>query len=142
MSRRGPWKRGARKPASAQSFLRAVPHRNQAIQLERRPDGTTVATVPARKPKYLVPPLSWVVSHPTHRQVQLDAVGSSVLDRCDGVRTIEAIIEDFAADHRLTFRESQLAVGQFLRQLSQRGIVVVVGTSEDVNAGSSPHGRQ
>jgi hypothetical protein len=50
---------------------------------------------------------------------------------CDGRRTVEAIIEEFAADHKLSFREAQLSVTQFLRQLTQRGLIAVVGESKD-----------
>jgi hypothetical protein len=89
-----------------------------------------VATVPARKAKRLAGPLSWFASHPSIQRVQLDVIGARVLDRCDGERTIEAVVEGFAADHRLTFREAQLAVGQFLRQLARRGIVVIVSTGD------------
>ena len=48
---------------------------------------------------------------------------------CDGKKPVESIIEKFAAMHKLSFREAQLAVTQFLRELLQRGVVVVVGPS-------------
>ena len=44
---------------------------------------------------------------------------------CDGRQTVEAIVDRLAANHKLTFHESRLAVMQFLRMLMQRGAVAV-----------------
>ena len=122
-------KRDKREPArmAAGDFLAAVPHRNEAMELSRRPDGTALVRVPMRRPKWLVPPLSWIVPYSSHRRVELDAVGVSVLDLCDGRRTVEEVTETFASRNALSFREAQLAVGQFLRQLTERGILAIVG---------------
>jgi len=114
----------------AGDFLRAVPHVNEAMTLTPHPDGAVVAAVPMKRPRYLVPPLSWVLPFSPVRKVELDRLGASVLEMCDGRRTIEKIIEIFAGAHKLTFREAQLSVTQFLRQLTQRGLVVIVGLGE------------
>ena len=111
----------------AQEFLRSVPHANTAMDLSARPNGTAMAIVPMRRPRYLVPPLSWILPFSSQRRVELDSVGVSVLEMCDGSHTVEAIMEQFAVDHKLSFRESQLAVGQFVRQLTSRGIIAIVG---------------
>ena len=108
-------------------FLPAVPHVNQAMTTNRKADGGLVASVPVRRPRYLVPPLSWIMPFSSHRRIELDSLGASVLDMCDGRRSVEAIIEEFASDHKLSFREAQLAVTQFVRQLVKRGIVAMVG---------------
>jgi len=116
---------------SAANFLHAVPHANRAMETHHRSDGSTLASVPIPRPKYLVPPLSWILPFSPYRQVELEPVGSGVLKMCDGRRTVEAIIEAFAAGHKLSFREAQLAVTQFLSQLMQRGLVVIVGQDGD-----------
>jgi hypothetical protein len=92
-----------------------------------------VVSIPIPRPKYLVPPLSWILPFSPNRRVELEPVGSGVLGLCDGRRTVEAIIERFATDHQLSFREGQLAVTQFLRQLMQRGLVVLVGKDKGPN---------
>jgi len=124
-------RRGAKAPSKqripAGEMLQAVPHRNRAMQLTRRSDGTALAAVPMRRPRYLVPPLSWLLPYSTHRRVELDRLGAKVLDLCDGQRTVECVIEKFAADHKLSFREAQLSVTQFLSQLLQRGLIALVG---------------
>jgi hypothetical protein len=119
------------KAGSPANFLRAVPHVNQAMEAHHRSDGSALVSVPIPRPKFLVPPLSWILPFSPYRRVELEPVGSGVLRMCDGRRTVEAIVEEFAAGHKLSFREAQLAVTQFLRQLMQRGLVVIVSEDQD-----------
>lgn len=119
------------KARSTASFLRAVPHVNQTMETHLRSDGSMLVSIPIPRPKFLVPPLNWILPFSPYRRVELEPVGSGVLGMCDGRRTVEAIIEEFAIDHKLSFRESQLAVTQFLRQLMRRGLVVIVGEGKD-----------
>ena len=130
MTKSGTPKSAPKRARYAGDFLRAVPHPNEAMTVTPRPDGAVVAAVPMKRPKYLVPPISWVLPFSPVRRVELDRLGASVLAMCDGRRTVEKIIEKFAAGHKLTFREAQLSVTQFLRQLTQRGLVVIVGLKE------------
>ena len=112
-------------------FLKAVPHKNRAMELTRGLDGSVLAEVPLNRPSWLVPPISWLMPYSSHRRVELDALGAAVLEMCDGRRRVEAIIETFADRNKLTFREAQLAVTQFLQQLTHRGLVAIVGPSKD-----------
>jgi hypothetical protein len=117
---------GRRKPTHDQ-MLRAVPYRNEKLELRRGADGGCVATVPVRRPRWLVPPVSWLLPFSSVRRVELDSVGAEVLDLCDGKRSIESIIENFAANHKLSFREAQLPISSFMQQLVERGLVAIVG---------------
>lgn len=119
------------KPVRADSFLHAVTYVNQAMEVTRRPDGSTLVSVPIPRPWYLVPPLSWILPFSHQRRVELDRLGSYVLAMCDGKQTVEKMIEKFAADHKLSFREAQLSVTDFLKKLLQRGIVAIVGREKD-----------
>ncbi len=110
--------------------LSAIPHANRSMQLQRRGNGTALATIPLQKPAYLIRPLTWILPFSSVRRVELDRLGLSVFDLCDGLRTVEAIIEEFAIRHKLSFREAQLSVMQFLRELTNRGIVAIVGLDE------------
>lgn len=105
-------------------FLSAVPHKNTEMKVERRRE-SSLASIPIPRPRWMVPPLSWVFPFSARRRVQLDSPGTAVLDLCDGRRTVEQIIETFAGDNKLSFREGQLAVTQFLRELMSRGIVAI-----------------
>lgn len=114
-------------------FLRAVPYLNRVAEFAYLPDGRVIATVPIPKPRYLVPPLSWLLPFSRQRRVELEPVGAAVLKLCDGQRTVEAVIEAFAAGHKLSFREAQLPVTAFVRQLAQRGLLAVVGKDKDAD---------
>jgi len=111
-------------------FLAAVPQKNSAIKVELAGDGLLVS-VPIPRPRWLVPPISWILPFSDHRRVELDEPGKIVLELCDGQRTVEEVIESFAQKHKLSFRESQLAVTKFFRELVQRGIMVIVGNEEN-----------
>ena len=111
-------------------LLAAVPQKNEAATVERTAEGMLVS-IPVRRPRWLVPPISWVVPFSQKRRVELDAAGRLVLESCDGRRTVEEVIERFAGEHKLSFRESQLAVTQFLRELVKRGVIAIVGTNEE-----------
>ena len=117
-------------PMSIDSFLRAVLVTNSAMTLEGRRDGA-LASIPMRRPAWMVPPVSWLVPFSSHRRVELDATGAFVLGMCDAEHSVEEIIEELAARHKLSFREAQLPVTQFVRMLLERGIVAVIGISED-----------
>ena len=116
---------------TTEQFLAAIPFQNVAMELDKRPGGHLLAKVQIDRPGWLVPPISWVIPYGKHRRVELDAVGAKMLDLCDGQRTVEKVIEKFAADHKLTFREAQLPVTLYLRQLTQRGVVAIVGGRAD-----------
>ena len=121
-------KKAASKRPSAAQLLTAVPHPNESMRREENADGTLLLTIPLRRPLWLVPPLSWVLPFGGSRRVELDELGACVLNLCDGHNTVERIITQFSAEHKLSFREAQVAVTQFLKMLTQRGIVVIVAS--------------
>ena len=112
---------------TTEEFLSAVPHRNQDMDVERLPTGELVIKVEMDRPWYMFPPISWVLPYGRHRRLQLDTIGAGLTDLCDGRRTIENVIEIFAANHKLTFREAQVPVTLYLRQLTQRGVMAIAG---------------
>jgi hypothetical protein len=118
------------KKRTAKDFLKAHPYKNSAIKITSKRNGTALVEVPMKKPKYLVPPFSWIIPFSSYRRVELDPVGARVLNLCDGERSVEQIIENFAQINKLSFREAQLSVTQFLRMLMERGIVALVGVPQ------------
>ena len=55
--------------------------------------------------------------------IELDPLGSLVLDRCDGCATVAAIIEGFSRKHQLHPREAQVCVASFLKMLAERAVI-------------------
>jgi hypothetical protein len=50
---------------------------------------------------------------------------------CDGKATVESIIDEFAARHRLSFHESRVAVTGYLKTLIRRGVLAIELSEED-----------
>ena len=57
------------------------------------------------------------------KKLQLDAMGTSVWDLVDGKRSVRQLIQIFAETHQLQFREAEVAVTQFIRELGRRGLI-------------------
>ena len=118
--------------SSWRRMLQAVPHRNQAARLvSEEGDGSVTLAVPTKRPAFLFPPISWVIRPRKERLTVLDPIGASVWRACDGRQTIEEIVENFAARHRLSFHESRVSVTHYVKSLLQRGVLAVsIGTSD------------
>jgi hypothetical protein len=111
--------------ADASDLLKGVPHRNNAAKLEELSDGVLV-TIPLAKRWWLRPPITWIFAVSPNRRVQLDAMGAWVLERCDGRCRIEELIEQVMERYKLSFQEARGAVLQFMKMLTERGIIAVV----------------
>lgn len=118
---------GAAAPeGSWERMLRARPARNAAADVRRdERDGTRI-TVRKRKPWFLIPPLSWIIRPRLTGVAALDDLGSQVWGLCDGVRTVEGVIDEFAGAHRLSFHEARVAVTGYMKLLVERGALAMV----------------
>lgn len=99
--------------------------RNGAARTAEEAAGLRI-TVPRRRPGWLAPPLSWIVAVSPARTILLDRLGRRVWDGCDGNRSVEALVEDFAREHRLSFHEARVSVTALLRMMLQRGALAMV----------------
>jgi len=111
--------------ASWRPVLEAVPVRNAAARLVERREEELCLAVAVRRPRWMVPPISWVVPLGVERRVRLDRMGSEIWDLCDGERTVEDMIDEFAARHSLSFHEARVAVTGYLRELVRRGLLAI-----------------
>jgi hypothetical protein len=107
-----------------EQMLRCIPCQNQAMRMQPEPGGALV-TVPLRRAWWARAPLTWVFPISRERRIQLDSVGSAVLGLCDGRRTVEDVIDSVMQQHHLTFQEARVAVMQFIRLLTERGVVAL-----------------
>jgi hypothetical protein len=115
------------KSIGSEAFLKAKPFANQAAAVDEKPGGGALVRVPLNRPRWLVPPISWLLPFSRERKIELDPVGRGVLAMCNGRKNVERIIEEFAQANKLSFREAQLSVTKFLRQMTERGIIAIVG---------------
>ena len=119
---------------SKREILESVPYVNEAAQITRNSEGHALVEVPLRRPRYMVPPLSWLVRFSERRRLALDPLGAAILGMVNGQRTTAQIIEAFAVENKLRFREAQTPVLQFLGMLLQRGVVAVAGRNREQSA--------
>lgn len=113
------------------TLLSAVPVRNESIRFEKHGDDQLLVYVPIKKRWYMGPPLSWIMPLSRDRVIALDKIGREIWELCDGQHRIEQIVEKFAEHHHLRFHQARLSIMEFLRQLTRRGLIVVVGHQED-----------
>lgn len=107
------------------AMLEAVPLRNTAAVAATRPDGSLSVTVAIQKTWWMVPPITWILQPRKEKEIALDAIGSRILEWCDGQRTVEDIIEIFAREYAFTFHEARVSVTNYLKSLIQRGVLAI-----------------
>ena len=115
---------------SLEAILSAVPMHNEAVDCTKDSEDEIVLRVPLRKRWYTGKPFSLVFPFRTHRAVALDRTGREVWKACDGKKRTEDIIEYFADQHHLSFHEARVGVLEFLKSLTRRGLIVIVGEGE------------
>jgi len=112
-------------------FLESVPVPNRRVTADRQTEEAVVLSVPLRHRWYMNPPLSWMLPFSTHRRIGLDKLGTEVWKTCDGEKTTEQIIDTFSERHHLSFHEARLSIMSFLKDLTERGVIVMVGKGQD-----------
>lgn len=105
--------------------LTVIPLRNHAAAVHISDKGRVQLRVPRTLPRFMVPPLTWVVAPRREKSFELDAVGSELWRACDGTSTVEDIADWFADRHKLTFHEARIAVNNYLKLLVERGGMVL-----------------
>ncbi len=66
--------------------------------------------------------MAWLFARPKRIEVALDEIGSWVVERCDG-RTLDRLASDLAAHLKLTRREAETALGDFITMLLMRRLL-------------------
>ena len=105
--------------------LAARPLRNPELETERTDDGEVSVKLPRRKVWWLNL-LAKFGSIPEYRTIALDRVGTSVWELCDGEHTVKELIGTLAERHQLARKEAELSMVTYLRELAERGIIVLV----------------
>ena len=131
---------GKKKPfADAQAQLRAVPLRNQAVEMQ--PGGAAevrIAAVPVTYPRWLAPLARWLGWTAEKRKYELDGLGLAVYERIDGRRTIEDLMDWLIEEHRLSFFEARALILHYVHQLMSKGLVVVAVRQGAADGGGEP----
>jgi coenzyme PQQ synthesis protein D (PqqD) len=110
---------------SHEQLLAAVPAQNAAVRVEARGEAL-VLWLPVRRRWWLQRPLGWLLPLRREKGIELDRIGGEVWRACDGERTVERIVEDFAERHQLGFHAARLPVVHFLQSLVERNRVALL----------------
>jgi len=105
-----------------QEILSAVPVRNTLVEWETNDHDEVVLKVPRRQDR-VGRILHRVFVAPPFKQVVLDEVGSDVWHLCTGENSVDAIVKTLAKKYKLSRREVELSLANYLRTLAQRGLI-------------------
>ena len=107
-------------------MLAATPSHNASAEVRPAGKGELRVTVKRRRPWYFRRPVSWFLDPNLRQTVTLDSMGTGVWRLCDGKRTVEEVIDEFARAHRLTFHEARVAATSYMKSLVERGALAMV----------------
>jgi hypothetical protein len=102
--------------------LNAFPVRNTLVQYQRTEEGEVEITIPRRE-DLLGKMMALVFFIPKKRKIILEAVGSDVWEMCDGQHTVSQIIDALVRKHKLTRREVEASLTEYLRKLGKRRLI-------------------
>jgi hypothetical protein len=103
-------------------ILAAVPVRNSLVEWEANDQEEVVLKVPRRQDR-VGRVLHRVFVAPPFKQVVLDEVGSDVWQLCTGENDVDTIVKTLAKKYKLSRREVELSLANYLRTLAQRGLI-------------------
>src|SRR5689334_11449339 len=69
--------------------------------------------------------IAWLMRAPARVEVELDDIGTFVVERMDGRRSLQQLADELAAHLKLTKREAEAALAQFMTALIRRGLAQV-----------------
>ncbi|NLC55290.1 MAG: PqqD family protein [Armatimonadetes bacterium] len=106
-----------------EQVMSSRPVRNVLLEWEMGEDGKVVITIPRRQ-DWLGRIANIFFAIPKKRQLILDdEVGATVWSICDGEHTIRNIVDHLCKHYKLTRKEAEVSVTEFLRQLGRRRLV-------------------
>ncbi|NDV20070.1 PqqD family peptide modification chaperone [Pseudodesulfovibrio sp. JC047] len=106
--------------------LSMVPVKNYAVEeVELSSEMVQLAYPLAIKPWFgrLAEKVGMWDKKPMTKQVELDELGTFVWQRIDGVRSVQRIAAELAAEYEVQPREAELSVTAYIKTLGQRGII-------------------
>jgi len=107
---------------SREESLRSRPVKNEMLQWEKDLKGEVIIYIPQRQ-NWWVKFLRRFIYVPKQRRILLDKLGSEVWDMCDGQNTVKDIIERFRQQHKLSWKEAELSMTTYLKQMAQKGLI-------------------
>jgi hypothetical protein len=110
--------------------LSAKPVLSRLVKVERSEQGQTVLQVPRRDSAMVRAVARWF-KVPPYRPVELDELGSFVIELCDGRHSVKDVVDKLAERYKLNRREAEVSTSEFVRTLARRSILALVIEGED-----------
>jgi hypothetical protein len=107
--------------------LHTVPVRNEKLVLcgsSHNPDALVVEV--ELRYRGVVRGLASFVRSRNRKRYELVGLSRELFERLDGTLTVEDLIDDLMVGDQLTFFEARALVMQYLKDLMQRGLVVII----------------
>jgi len=107
----------SRKPQlTREQSLSAIPVQNKVVRVSRDDDGLVNIAIPRRE-SWWVKGLARVFFVPEEKRIGLDEIGSYVWDLCDGKNNVRTIIGEFQRKYKLSRKEAELSMLNYLKML-------------------------
>ena len=100
------------------------PLRNPQLEWHCNDDGFVVATL-TRRAGLRGKMISFFLAVPETRPVVLDEVGTFVWHLCDGEHSVEQIAAELSREYKLSHREVEVSLNEYLKMLGRRGMIAV-----------------
>ena len=105
-------------------MLYSIPIHAGGIRADILDDGRISFTV-LRNPKRMIRFFLGVLGVSGEKNITLDEIGTFVWQHCDGQRTVADISQCMKDEYKLTRKEAQVSVLQFIQLLMKKGILTV-----------------
>lgn len=115
--------------------LKAVPVKNQLAKVEETKSGAVRILVPVRQ-TWWTRLMRRLTQAPRYKKIELDEIGTYVWEQCDGQTTVAALIDKLCERFKLSRREGEASLTQYLRELAQRGVIGLAVPAKDADRNS------
>jgi hypothetical protein len=123
---------------SREQAMLAMPVHNPSLKWKLNDEGNVVVIMP-RRDDLSGKTLGWLFGVPQEKPVELDELGSSVWQRCDGDHTVAEIVTLLCREHKLSRHEVEITLTEYLRTLGKRGMVGFMVPREVAEAAGVAH---
>ena len=117
---------------SRKEVLEAKPIQNPGTTWEKDLNEEVVVSIPRRNTGW-INLLAKVFSIPPQRKIVLDRLGTEVWELCTGKNTVEDLVKVFHKKHKLTRKQAETAMMNYLNQMARRGLIafLIENNNED-----------
>ncbi len=122
---------------SRSEFLSLKPIRNPIVKWEKNEKGEIKIAIPLKKIREEAKKrkkasgrafglFSRLFPEPEEKKIQLDEIGSTVWELCDGKKTTKEIVDYLCEKYKLLPREVEVSLSTYLNSLVKRGLIAFI----------------